>query len=188
MSHANFLSSKSSGQQKIGFRATQSQDMLTWLRLTLHSETRCGSREAPDASLHSLRLEPHTALHDRLSHLCAICAIGAFNANGIACSPQSSLYSLYHHIMFQTCSIPSVLGCTFIHLDINIYQPIPSINRCDIWRPISVSSEASNESFGAGEDFAHALVAHRNGIRIRTALAVGMSEEQEQNGTNSNIQ
>ena len=131
-------------------------------------------------------------MHDRLSHLCAICAIGAFNANGIACSPQSSLYSLYHHIMFQTCSIPSVLGCTFIHLDINIYQPIPSINRCDIWRPISVSSEASNESFGAGEDFAHALVAHRNGIRIRTALAgdetAGRVEQSGRTGTKWNKQ
>ena len=97
-----------------------------------------------------------------------------------------TIISCFKHVAshLYLVEISYILISTYI----NMYQPIPSINGCDIW----VSSEASNKSFGAGEDFAHALVAHRNGIRIRTALAgdetAGRVEQSGRTGTKWNKQ
>ena len=187
MSHANFLSSKSSGQQKIGFRATQSQDMLTRLRLTLHSETRCGpgsSKETHHDTACDLSATRHcmiacpTYVQSVPSELSTPTASLAHPSH--PCTAYTIISCFKHVVSHLYLVVPSYI---LISTYINMYQPIPSINGCDIW----VSSEASNKSFGAGEDFAHALVAHRNGIRIRTALAgdetAGRVEQSGSTGT-----
>ena len=69
--------------ERMGFRAAQSQDVLARLRLTWNGGTcrTCRTWDwAPNSIMTQLRLELHTALHDRLSHL--RCAIFHSFANG----------------------------------------------------------------------------------------------------------